>query len=544
MGLFKDRSTAYNSGDYIELEATNSSGPPMVGIEATDSLHRESSNTPIVGHDEEKIPLGKAIKQFPKIVGYCLALTIVVVGWGYDLVVVGSITAVESFQEDYGARYKGKLIIPSLWLSLWLAATPLGMAIGSLFAGWFQDRVGRKLSLMAGSIISALGATVIFLSYIPPAIGTKRILFFVGKVIQGFSVGILKVTAMTYVSETAPVALRGSAMALIPTGNLTGQLIGSIVVYVVNDVKGSAGYLGAFGSQYIFAVAPFILSICMPESPAYLEEKGEVEKAFKSAVRLFAPRADPLKALEKIRESIAEEKALSARASFMSCFKGTHRRRTWIVIMANLFPAMFGLDLLGKSSYFLQTIGMASSTSLMILIGGIAVGIAANGVGIWIMSRAGRRVTTISSLIGATVLWTAVGISGFWSGPVVAYYTAGSMIAIIIVCGMGCWPAGYAIMGETSSLRLRAKTQAIGGAAQQMSSVFMSFVLPYLFNPDAGNLGAKTGLFYLGLCSIAVVLCWLFLPEMKGRSTMEIDHMFNIKLPARAFKKWRSAEVI
>lgn len=542
MGLFKKRSTTTNV-DYIELETFNTSYSAMAGKDS-DPLGRGNTNELILGNEEEKIPLGKAIRQYPKIVGYCLALTIVVVGWGYDLVVVGSITAVDSFQEDYGERYKGDLIIPSPWLSLWLAATPLGMAIGSLFAGWFQDRVGRKMSLMLGSIISAIGAVVIFLSYLPPDMETKRVLFFVGKVVQGFSVGILKVTAMTYISETAPVALRGSTMAVIPTGNLTGQLIGSIVIYLVNDIKGSSGYLGAFGSQFIFAVAPFALSIFMPESPAYLEEQGKTEKAIKAAQRLYAPKDDPFRALEKIRESIAEEKALVAEASFIACFKGTHRRRTWIVIMANLFPAMFGLDLLGKSSYFLQTIGMESSTSLMILIGGIVAGMIANGIGIWIMSRAGRRVTTITSLIGATVIWGAMGVSGFWKGSVVAYFTAGCLIAIIVICGMGCWPAGYAIMGETSSLRLRAKTQAIGGVAQQASSVLMSFVLPYVFNPDAGNLGAKTGFVYLGLCSMAVVVCWIFLPEMKGRTLMEIDQMFNLRLPARQFKKWRNEEAV
>ncbi|KAH7130951.1 general substrate transporter [Dactylonectria macrodidyma] len=494
----------------------------------------------MVANDEEKLPLGKAIRKYPKVIGYCLGLTVVVVGWGYDLVVVGSITAVESFQEDYGARYKGELIIPSLWLSLWLAATPMGMAIGSLFAGWFQDTLGRKLSLMVGSIISAVGAVIIFCSYLPPDIGMRRILFTVGKVIQGFSVGILKVTAMTYISETAPTALRGSVMALIPTGNLTGQLIGSIVVYLVNDVEGNTGYLSAFGSQFIFAVAPFVLSIFMPESPAYLEERGSPDKAIKAAERLYAPRVDHLAALEKIRENIAEEKALVANASFASCFKGTHARRTWIVLMANLFPAMFGLDLLAKSSYFLQTLGMKSSLSLMILIGGIVAGIVANGIGIWIMSRAGRRVTSITSMIGAAVLWAAIGVSGFWRGAVPQYFTAGTMIAIIMVCGMGCWPAGYAIMGETSSLRLRAKTQALGGVAQQGSSVLMSFVLPYTFNTDAGNLGGKTGFIFVGLCLIAIGICFFCLPEMKGRSVTDIDHMFTLKLPARAFKKWRS----
>ncbi|TDZ33795.1 MFS transporter fmqE [Colletotrichum spinosum] len=488
---------------------------------------------------EKDLPLGQAIRQYPKVVAYCLLLTIIVIGWGYALVIVGTIVAVESFQHDYGEIYEGEWIIPSLWVSLWSASIPLGMALGSIFAGWFQDRVGRRMSLRAGSVICAIGVAGIFFSYLPANINAMRAMFFTGKVVQGLSIGILKVTAMTYISETAPTALRGSAMGLVPTGNLVGQLLGSIVLFFLNKTPQRAGYLAAFGSQWLLAVVPFILSIVIPESPAYLEERGESDRAVDSARRLYAPRVDALRVLEKIRASIAEERESSVGATYISCFVGTHRRRTMIVVLANLFPAMFGLDLISKSSYFLQVIGMKSSTSLIILILGIVVGTIANGAGLWILSRAGRRKVTLVSLSIAAVLWVGVSISGFWRGEAVAYFTAAGCVLIIVVCGMGVWPAAYAIMGETSSLRLRAKTQGIGGVINQGASVVMSIVLPYCFNRDAGDMGAKTGFIYVGLCGLAVVLSFYYLPEMKGRSVIEIDHMFNIKLPARQFKGWK-----
>ncbi|KXH28258.1 hypothetical protein CSIM01_09776 [Colletotrichum simmondsii] len=509
--------------------------------ESTNPLMKSISTTSVtnVPEEEKDLPLGQAIRQYPKVVAYCLSLTIVVIGWGYALVIVGSIVAVEPFQHDYGELYKDKWIIPSLWVSLWSAAIPLGMAIGSVFAGWYQDRVGRIWSLRTGAIICAVGVAGIFFSYLPADIETMRALFFAGKTVQGIAIGILKVTAMTYISETAPTSLRASVMGLVPTGNLLGQLLGSIVVFLVNKAPNRTGYLVAFGSQWLLAVVPFILSVIIPESPAYLEERGQSDRALESSRKLYAPRVDALKVLEKVRASIAEEKEATSGATYLTCFQGVNTRRTMIVIMANLLPAMFGLDLIAKSSYFLQTIGMKSSTSLMILIGGIVAGTFANGVGLWVLSRVGRRKVTLISMSISTVLWIAVGISGIWRGPAVAYFTAGGCIAIIIVCGMGAWPAGYAIMGETSSLRLRAKTQGIGGVAQQGSSVLINFLLPLAYNPDAGNWGGKTGIIYVGLCALGVLLSWFFLPEMKGRSVMEIDHMFNIKLPARQFKKWR-----
>ncbi|KAJ0272257.1 hypothetical protein COL940_010539 [Colletotrichum noveboracense] len=537
-------SPSYTTGSRTGRESSlYPDGPRHTRDHSTNPLMKAASETSsTVNEEEPDLPLGKAIRQYPKVVAYALSLTIIVIGWGYALVIVGTIVAVESFQHDYGEIFEDEWIIPSLWISLWSAAIPLGMAFGSIFAGWFQDRVGRRVSLRTGSIICAVGVAGIFFSYLPANINAMRSMFFVGKLVQGLAIGILKVTAMTYISETAPTALRASAMGLVPTGNLVGQLLGSIVLFVLNKYPGRSGYLASFGSQWTLALVPFILSIILPESPAFLEEKGLSDQAMESARKLYAPRADALKALQKIRASIEEEKEVSVGATYLTCFQGTHLRRTMIVFMANLFPAMFGLDLIAKSSYFLQTIGMASGTSLMILIGGIVAGTFANLAGMWVLSRVGRRKITLVSLIVANILWVGVSISGFWRGPVVAYFTAGGCIAIIVVCGMGVWPAGYAIMGETSSLRLRAKTQGLGGVVQQASSAVMSIILPYLFNKDAGNLGAKTGFLYVGLCAIAVVLCFFFLPEMKGRSVIEIDRMFDLKLPARDFKNWRADE--
>lgn len=491
---------------------------------------------------DESLPLGQAIKRYPKIVGYCLALTVSIIGWGYDLVIVGSITSVTEFQRDYGEWFEDKWIIPSMWLSFWLAFGPLGNAVGSLVGGWIQDRIGRKYSLMIGSVISGIAVAIIFVSNLPADIDSKRGVFLAGKVVQGFSVGIIKITAMTYVSETCPTSLRGPAMALFPTFTLIGQLVGSVVVFAVEGAGSDVGYRAAFASQWILSIAPFILSVVMPDSPAHLVRSGKVDQAERAAQRLFAPRVDAADELRKLHAAVEYEANLSSKATYKACFTSTHRRRTNIVMLANLLPAMFGLNLLSNSSYFVQTIGMNSSQSLMFLIAGVVGGIFANGCSIWLLSRVGRRSVTIVSIGITGLLWTGMGIAGFWSGKVVAYLSASIMIAVILVCGMGCWPAGYAVMGETSSLQLRAKTQAIGGVAQQVSSIIIGFVLPYIFNPDMGDLGAKTGFVFAGLSAAALVACWFCLPEMKGRDIMEIDHMFEMRLPTRDFGKWTADE--
>lgn len=117
------------------------------------------------------------------------------------------------------------------------------------------------------------------------------------------------------------------------------------------------------------------------------------------------------------------------------------------------------------------------------------------------------------------------------------------MMAVVVVCGLGAWPASYAVSGETSSLRLRAKTQGIGVLCYMLSNVVFNLVLPYIYNTDAGDLKGKTGFVYAGLCLLTFVVTWLVIPEMKDRTALEVDAMFEAGLPCRDFKKWVPEEL-
>ncbi|KAM0552418.1 hypothetical protein ACHAPJ_007978 [Fusarium lateritium] len=501
------------------------------------SASKQSSNPKIDADDQ--LPLRQALKKYPKIARYCLAMTIPIIGWGYDLVVVGGVTGVDSFVADYGEKIHGVMDVPGNWLSLWMGLPPAGSAVGGLLGGWLQNKIGRKFSLLTGTLVSLVAIACIFFSHIPEPLATKRMMLTAGLTVQGFSVGIIKTTCVTYVSENAPTALRGSAMALFPTFTLFGQLIGSVVLFIVNKTEGSSGYLGAFGSQWILAVGPLLLSIFMPESPAHLLRTGQEQRAIKSATRLFSPKVNPYSALEKIRATIEEEKATTGSATYWACLKGTNLRRTLITMLAAVMPALFGLELLSNATIFLKSMGMKSSPALLTMVFGIVAGMFANGVGFWLLSRAGRRSMTNVTLLIAAILWGVLGVTGFWTNPQLMWVAVGVMISVIVVCGLGCWPAGYAIMGETSSLQLRALTQGLGGVASQASSITLAVTLPMLFSRDKAALGAKTGFVFCGLSLVGLVLSWLYIPEMKGRSAIEIDHMFALGLPARKFKGYK-----
>lgn len=457
-------------------------------------------------------------------------------------------------RKDFGIFYDGQWILPSTWLALWNVASPIGAMIGSVFGGWLQDKIGRRYALAISSFLSALAVAVMFVSYLPADINGRRVTFLMGKFFQGGSVGAVMAACQTYMSEILPPALRGSGMAFFPVFTLLGQLTGALVIFGALDAAN--GYVVAFGSQWPFSFVPIIVAFLIPESPTWLVRKRRMDQAHAAQARLDPPGTDTNAIIAKLLADIEHEEQ-SAKVTFAECFHKRNFRRTFIVLFANSLTAIFGLSLLAKASYFLQLVGMKPNISIIFLILGIVLGLIANCISVWVVTRVGRRPLVIFSLLIISLFWLSMGIANcFPIVPAVTWYvfecdrvrsvltshrwTAVSMMLTIIVAGMSVWPASFAIAAETSSLQLRARTQGLGWCVSAFGTAISGLALPYVFNPDEGNLRGKTGFTYTATCLIGAAVAWYLIPEMKGRSVAEIDRMFELKLGARQFSGWKS----
>ena len=300
-------------------------------------------------------------------------------------------------------------------LLLWL-----GVMIGAVIGGWFQDRVGRRWSLATASVLAAVGIAIMFTCFVSDEVLTRRALFLAGKMVQGLGIGMIMSTTQTWsefllharelktniaqVSEVLPPILRGPVLAFLTIFTLFGQLIGAIVVFTSLNMSGRKSYTVCFASQWPFSVATLIMAVFLPESPTYLVRKNKIDQALKSQIRLDVPNAtNTASVIEQLRISIEEERRLS-NSTYADCFKAQNLRRTLIVVFSCVIPQTFGLTLLAKASYFLQIVGMETRTSVMMVIVGIIVGLISNIFSLWTLSRFGRRVLTLVSLALASVL--------------------------------------------------------------------------------------------------------------------------------------------
>ena len=113
------------------------------------------------------------------------------------------------------------------------------------------------------------------------------------------------------------------------------------------------------------------------------------------------------------------------------------------------------------------------------------------------------------------------------------------MNAVLVFYNIAAGGIAPVISAETSSVRLRAKSNSIGFVFNGLMSWAFTFFVPYMFNVDEGNWGGKTAFFFAGLAFISAVVVYLEVPEMNKRTYVQLDQMFENRVRTRHFEKYR-----
>lgn len=149
------------------------------------------------------------------------------------------------------------------------AAMPAGSWLGALISGYLSDILGRKKAIMIGCIIWCIGSAIICASQNIP-------MLVVGRIINGFCVGIESAQVPVYVSEIAPPSKRGRLVAFQQWAITWGILILYYISYGASFVGGDTSqdystttFRLPWGLQMLPAVMLFFAMFLLPESPRW-----------------------------------------------------------------------------------------------------------------------------------------------------------------------------------------------------------------------------------------------------------------------------------
>ncbi|KAI0141517.1 general substrate transporter [Pestalotiopsis sp. NC0098] len=499
----------------------------IVQVHKPNAFHDEDV---VEGVDRELSPF-QCLRQNPKIVAWSLFANIGSCLVGYENLVLSVCLAMPAFQMTFAEEVNGALTIPAYWQSAWNACYNVGMMIGSLFAGWTQDKIGRK-KVMAGAIVLACaGIAVAF-------IASTSAIYLGSKIITGIAVGMMQTVTQTYVSEIAPLPMRGIALSMNIIMMNLGMLIAIASTFSRVAIIDPMAYKVLFAAGWAF---PGVLAIglpFLPESPYWLIMKGRRDEAIISLKKLSGSYEDIAGRTHQIEATIEHEKAVENTATYIECFRGTNLRRTMIILICMYMPQVAGAVLSSNAPYFLNQTGLDSHTVLLLTQVGIAMGVVSACLNVFLMMKFSRRSLMFFGVGLCCAMYFIMGVGAVVPRSNASLLTIGVALQFTSITYGPAIGSSMAVAGEISATRLRAKSIGIGYTWSCICSIVWTIVLPYLFNTDEANLGGNLGWIFFGMSAIMGVLLFFFVPETNGRSFDELDIMFERKVPARAFAKY------
>jgi SP family general alpha glucoside:H+ symporter-like MFS transporter len=365
----------------------------------------------------------------------------------------------------------------------------------------------------------------------------------VGQVLCGLCWGVFATVGPAYASEVCPTKLRGYMTVYVNLCWAMGQFIAAGVLRGCLNITSDWTYRIPFAVQWAWPVPIMVICYFAPESPWYLVRHDRLEEAKRSVQRLAGDKSTEqingtLAMIVHTTKLEAELESQQAGTSYLDCFKGTDLRRTEICCMAFAGQILSGSTFAYQPTYFFTTAGLSDNDAYSLNLGSTAIAFCGTVFSWFLITYVGRRklyVTGQALLCGFLFLIGILNASSSSQGAL--WGQAAVCILWVFTYAVTVGPIAYAIVSETSSMRLRPLTVALARTSYQIVNIVSQVLQAYFMNPTAWNVNGKTGFFWG--CTALLTFVWAFfrLPEAKDRTPEELDILFSNETKARQFAK-------
>ena len=429
-----------------------------------------------------------------------LAATVSALGgmlFGYDIgVISGAILFVrEEFSLSAGLE---EVVVSSVLL---------GSLLGALAGGFLADRIGRRRLLIVTAIVFGFGA-------LAAALAPDTALLIVARIVAGAAIGVASFVAPLYISEIAPVGIRGKLVSL----NQLAVTVGIVVSYVADYALADAhAWRWMFALAAIPALAFGTGLFFIPDSPRWLVAQGHSDRA--EAVLRHIRTAERAKVeLDEIQSSLAQQKG------HWSELLGPLLRPAMIVgIGLAVAQQITGINTV---IYYAPTIfrfaGLASASAAILASVGGLVNVVMTVVAMQLIDKVGRRPLLLISLAGMALSLFVLGLA--FSLPRFAasmgWITPLSLMTYVGFYAVGLGPVFWLVLSEIYPLRLRGRAMSVGTVANWGANLIVALTFLTLTQV----LGRSLTFWAYAVISVGAWLFAFFLaPETRGKSLEEIE---------------------
>ncbi|KAL1332991.1 hypothetical protein HN51_061766 [Arachis hypogaea] len=392
----------------------------------------------------------------------------------------------------------------------------VGAMVGAIASGQIAEYIGRKGSLMIAAIPNIIGWLAI-------SFAKDSSFLFMGRLLEGFGVGIISYVVPVYIAEIAPQNMRGSLGSV----NQLSVTIGIMLAYL----------LGLFVNWRVLAILGILPCTVLipglffiPESPRWLAKMGMTDEFETSLQVLRGFDTDISLEVQEIKRSVASSgKRVTIR------FADLKRKRYW-------FPLTIGIGLLALqqlsgingvlfyATIIFQNAGIQSSSAATVGLGAIQV--IATGITTWLVDKSGRRLLLIISSSLMTVSLLVVSVAFYLEGVVSADSHLQNILATVSVVGLvvmvigfslGLGPIPWLIMSEILPVNIKSLAGSVATMTNWLTAWGITMTANLLLSWSSGG----TFTIYMVVTAFTVFFTALWVPETKGRTLEEIQSSFR-----------------
>lgn len=387
----------------------------------------------------------------------------------------------------------------------------LGCLIGAASAGVFSDRLGRRRSLMGAALLFTVSA-------IGSAAANNLTVFSLARLAGGLAIGLASALTPVYISEVAPRSSRGQLVSL----NQLAIVIGILVAYLTNwqlATFGESSWRWMFGTAALPSVG-FLLGLAfIPESPRWLITHGRRDEGYAVLAKMANP-TDATMEVAAIELSVSEESGDSR-----ELFAPQMRKRVFIAVSLAVLQQISGINTVlyyGSVLFTEQFHGESARAALgaNVLVG--LVNLICTIVAMAFIDRWGRRGLFLLASGGMAASLAVLAFSlHVRANPMVTF---GSVLLYVAFFAVGLGPGVWVYMAEIFPTRVRGRATSVATSALWAACLVVT--LTFLSIVEALGTSAAF-LLYAALSLVTFVFVWKWVPETRGKSLEEIQHMWS-----------------
>ncbi len=433
--------------------------------------------------------------------------------FGYDWVVIGG---AKPFFEKYFGLQTSALVG---WAN---SCALVGCLIGSLTCAGLSDWLGRKKMLLASAFLFAVSAVLTGWCHSFAA-------FVIWRILGGVAIGVASALSPMYIAEIAPAHMRGRLVALnqltIVIGVLGAQIVNMLIArpvppgatfeFIRDSWNGQLGWRWMFTVVTLPSLIFFASALFIPESPRWLLEKGQVERAQQILLRVGGHQY----AETEIKNSLALMSSNSTSPRIRDVLFPPTRKILLLGCTLAVLQQWSGINVIfNYAEEIYRAAGYGVSEILFNIVITGAINLVFTLIALWTVDRFGRRALMLVGCAGVCLSHILIGLAyrAHLTGPFVLIFT----LAAIGCYAMSLAPVTWVLISEIFPNRVRGAAMSIAVSVLWVACLALTYFFPVV-NARIG--AADTFWLFAAISAAGFIFVKVYIPETKNRTLEQIE---------------------